>query len=86
MKSRLMMGVLAVALAAVMGMSGSTVSAQQAPTFSIAVHLAYADGSSYDIVLARGVAASDVSSRLADCGRSHRTGSVVRYHCYAIAE
>lgn len=81
------MGVLAVALAVLMGMYAPGVSARQnSPTFSIAVHLAYANGTSYDLVLARGVAAPDVSSMLADCGRSHRWGSVVRYHCYAIAE
>lgn len=79
-------GVLAIALAAVAGIY-SNASAQPAqPTFSIAVHLAYADGTSYDIVLAREVPASEKSSMLADCGRSHRTGSVVRYHCYAIPE
>ena len=86
MKKNLSAGVFAVALAAVAGIY-STVSAQPAqPTFSIAVYLEYADGTSYDIVLRREVPASEKSSMLADCGQAHRTRQVVKYHCYAIPE
>jgi hypothetical protein len=84
MKSKLRTRFMAAVVAAIVGLPAATIAA--APTFSIAVHLAYADGSSYDIVLATDVPAAEVSSMLADCGRSHRTGSVVRYHCYAIAD
>lgn len=87
MKKNLLAGLLAITLAAVAGIYSTRVLAQPAqPTFSIAVHFEYADGFSYDIVLAREVPASEKSSMLAECGKSHRTGSVVRYHCYAIPE
>jgi hypothetical protein len=87
MKKKLLSGVLALALAAMAGIYSSSVAAQPASdTWSVAVHLEYADGSEYDIVLVRGVPASRMSSMLADCGRSHRQGTVVRYHCYPIPE
>lgn len=87
MKRKLLSGVLAVVLTALVGISSTGVSAAAAsPLWSIAVHLAYADGSAYDIVLATGVPASEVHSMLAECGQSHWTGSVVRYHCYPIPE
>jgi hypothetical protein len=84
MKTKVLAAVFAVALAAV-GIFSTNVAAQE-QTWSVAVHLAYADGSSYDIVLARGVATSRMVSMLQDCGRSHWTGSVVRFHCYPIPE
>lgn len=88
MKKTLLAGVLAVAMAAsLVGINSTAVAAQQtSPSFSIVVHFEYASGFSFDYVLARGVSASDVSSRLQDCGRSHWTGSVVRYYCYALPE
>ena len=43
-------------------------------------------GAEYDIVIARGVPNSQKAEMLADCGRSHWTGSVVRYYCYPIPE
>ena len=86
MKKTVLSGVLAVALAVLAGIS-TGVSAQQDPrTWSVAVHLRYADGTSYDIVLATGLTTPEMSSMLRDCGQSHRTGSVVRYYCYPIAE
>ena len=56
--------------------------------WSIAVHLEYVDGTSYDVVFARGVETQEVSSVLAECGRNHRAGAgaVVQYHCYPIPE
>jgi hypothetical protein len=79
--------VLAIALAAVVGVNTASVSAQPvSQSWSVAVHLAYANGDEYDIVIARGLDAFEMSSMLSDCGRSHRQGTVVRYHCYAIAE
>ena len=88
MKKKLLSGVvLAVALAAFLGMHTTNVSAEQvSQSYSVVVHLAYANGDEYDIVIARGLDAREMSSMLADCGKAHRQGTVVRYHCYAIAE
>ena len=87
MKKQLLSGVLAVALAVLAGLSSTGVSAQADPnTWSVAVHLRYANGTSYDIVLATGIPTSEVPTILQECGQSHWTGSVVRYHCYPIPE
>jgi hypothetical protein len=91
MKKILLSVVLAVALAAVAGISSTGVSAQEKEnpnTWSIAVHLRYVDGTSYDIVLRTGIPMSEVREMLQDCGQSHWTGSaaVVHYHCYPIPE
>ena len=79
---------MAVAMAAAMVGAGATgVSAEQAEKlWSVAVHLRYMDGSEYDIVMARGVPTSRMSAMLADCGRAHRQGTGVWYHCYPIPE
>ena len=55
-------------------------------SWSIVAHFAYQDGTEYDYVFRTGVPTRDVSTYLADCGASHRTGSVVRYYCYPIPE
>ena len=87
MRKKLLSGVLAVILAALAGIHATGVSAHQASQlFSIVVHFEYSNGFSFDYVLAEGVPPSDVHSILQDCGRSHWTGSVVRYHCYPIPE
>ena len=87
MKKKLLSGVFAAAVVALAGISDTRVAAQPAsPTWSVMVHFEYADGFSYDYPLATGVPASEVSAILQDCGRSHRTGSVVRYHCFPIPE
>ena len=87
MKKKLLSGVLAVVMTALVVISSTGVSAAAASkAWSIAVHLAYADGSAYDIVLSTGVPSSELHSMLAECGRSHWQGSVVRYYCYPIAE
>jgi hypothetical protein len=87
MKKKLLSGVIALTLMALVG-SPSTAIAKEAASrlWSIAVHLEYADGSAYDYVFATGVSTSELSSFLADCGRSHRNGTVVRYHCFPIPE
>jgi hypothetical protein len=88
MKTKLLAGVLAVAMAAAMVGVGST-GVSAAPTdqlWSVVVHLSYANGDEYDYVLASGVPTSRMSSMLAECGRSHWQGTVVWYHCYPIAE
>jgi hypothetical protein len=87
MKKTLLTGLLAVALAVSAGIYSTGVSAQQpSRTFSVAAHFEYEDGFSFDYILERGVAPSKVHERLADCGQSHWTRSVVRYHCFVIPE
>lgn len=88
MKKKLLSGiVLAVTLAALVGSRSTTVAAEQAShLWSVAVNLRYANGDIYDIVIARGLETSQMSAMLADCGRSHRQGTVVWYHCYPIPE
>jgi len=87
MKKKLLSGVLAVVMTALVGLSSTGVSAAAASRlWSVAVHLAYADGSAYDIVFATGLPTSEMQSIVAECGKSHWTGSVVRYHCYPIPE
>ena len=72
--------------AAMVGIGSTAVSAQAEKLWSVAVYLRYADGTEYDIVIARGVPTSRMSAMLADCGRAHRQGTVVFYHCYPIPE
>jgi len=87
MKKKLLSGVFAVALAALVGTYATGVSAQQAsPLWSVAVHIRYADGFIYDHAFATGVPTSELPSILAECGQSHRGGSAVWFHCYPIPE
>ncbi len=86
MKKTLRSGALAVALAAA-GIFATNVSAQQASrTWSVAVHIEYADGFVYDNAFVTGVPASELQTYLQACGSSHRWGSAVRFHCYPIPE
>ena len=83
----LLPGVFAAAVAALIGFHGTGVSAQgPSGLWSIVVHFEYQDGFEYDYVLARGVPTRNMPSMLAECGSSHWTGSVVRYHCFPIPE
>jgi hypothetical protein len=86
MKKVLMQGVLVAALAALIGFHVTGLAAQGQELWSIVVHFQYPDGFEFDYVLERGVSTEDLPAALADCGRSHRTRSVVRYHCYPVAE
>jgi hypothetical protein len=87
MKKKLLSGVLAVTLTALVGNPSTGIAGEVASRlWSIAVHLEYADGSAYDYVFTTGVSTPELSSFLADCGRSHRDGTVVRYHCFPIPE
>jgi len=80
-------GVFAAALSALIGIQATSGAAEAArPLWSVVVHIEYEDGFVYEGVLAAGVPTEIVSSILAECGRSHYTGSVVRYHCYPIPE
>jgi hypothetical protein len=86
MKKMLMQGVFVAALAALIGFGATGVAAQGQQLWSIVIHFQYQDGFEFDYVLERGVPTADLAAALADCGRSHWTGSVVRYHCYPSAE
>ena len=86
MKKSVLAGVFAVVLAVLVGFGTATAAAQAPQTWSVGIHFEYADGFSFDILLGTGLTSQEKAGILADCGRSHRTGSVVRYHCYAIAE
>jgi hypothetical protein len=80
-------GVFAAAVAALIGFQSTAVSAAgESRLWSIVVHFEYQDGFEYDYVLARGVPTDIMPSMLAECGSSHWTGSVVRYHCFPIPE
>ena len=86
MKKVLMQGVFVAALTALIGFGAAEVAAQGQRLWSIVIHFQYPDGFEFDYVLERGVSTEDMAAALADCGRSHRTRSVVRYHCYPVAE
>jgi hypothetical protein len=87
MKKKVLAGVLVAVVAAVVGIHSATVLAQKAEkTWSIAVHIEYPDGFVYDHAFATGVPNSRKTEMLAECGRSHRYGSAVRFHCYPIPE
>jgi len=87
MKTKLVFAALAAMLTVSMGPADAAFAADRnGPTWSIVVHFTYPDGFEFDYALATGIPAKDVSSYLADCGASHRTGSVVRYYCYATPE
>ena len=86
MKTMLMRGMFVAALAATMGIQATGVAAQGEQLWSIVVHFRYDNGFEYDYVLERGVSTQELPAALADCARSHSTGSVVQYHCYPVPE
>ena len=87
MKKKLLAGVMAVALAAALGINSTSVSARESSQlFSVFVHLEYADGFSLDYPLARSVEMSVATNFLQNCGRAHRTPSVVLHYCFVVPE
>jgi len=87
MKTALMRRVCTTALAALIGLHLADAAVQAAPRlWSIVVHFQYADGFEFDYVIETGVPTSELGAALGECGRSHETGSVVRYHCYPVPE
>jgi hypothetical protein len=86
MKKVLMPGVFVAALTALIGFQVTALAADGQGLWSIVVHFQYQDGFEFDYVLQRGVSTESLPAGLADCGRSHRIGSVVRYHCYPVPE
>ena len=86
-KEVLLRGLFATTLAALIGISATGIAvAGVSPLWSVVVHIEYANGSVYEHAFAVGVPTSDLPSILGACGRSHRYGSVVRYHCYPVLE
>jgi len=86
MKKVLMQGLFVGAVTALIGFQGTGVAANGPRLWSIVVHFEYEDGFEFDYVLEQGVSTADLGAALADCGSSHSVGSVVRYHCYPVAE
>jgi hypothetical protein len=83
MKIKLLSAVLALGFASLITLPAAQIVADPADrTWSIVVHFRYLDGFEYDYVLRTGVPTQEISTYLAECGASHWTGSVVRYHCY----
>jgi hypothetical protein len=82
----LLSGVFIAALTALLGFQAAELKAQGQRLWSIVIHFQYPDGFEYDYVLERGVATKDLGAALAACGQSHQAGSVVRYHCFPVAE
>lgn len=86
-KKMLLPGVFAAALATLIGFHATDVSAEAASRlWSVGIHFQYQDGTVVEFVLASGLSTEGMASILAECGGSHWTGSVVRYHCFAIPE
>ena len=75
----------ALALTALIGFQASGVAAQE-QLYSIVIHFQYPDGFEFDYVLERGVSTAELGAALAECGRSHRNGSYIHYHCSAVPE
>jgi hypothetical protein len=86
MKKKLLAAVMAVALAAMTGISTGVSAAPASQLWSVAVHIRYPNGFIYDHAFATGVPTAELTSILRDCARAHRGGSAVQYHCYAIPE
>jgi len=87
MKTKLLSGVLALAMAAFAGIYSPAVSAQQAAkTWSVSVHIEYPSGFVYDHAFATGVPASELRTYLLECGQSHRDQNWLRMYCYAFPE
>ena len=87
MRKALVRGVSAVALAALVAFHVTEASAQgDARLWSVVIHFEYQDGTEIDYVLATSVPTSQMTAILRECGASHSTGSVVRYHCFPVPE
>jgi hypothetical protein len=76
---------LVAAVIALTGFQATGVAAHER-TFSIVIHFQYQDGFEFDYVLERGVPTAELGRALGECGRSHRNGAVVQYHCYPVPE
>ena len=86
MKKVLLQGLFVAAVTAGIGFQSAGVAANGPRLWSIVVHFEYQNGFEFDYVLERGVPAAELGAALGECGSSHWVGSVVRYHCYPVAE
>ena len=87
LKKRVLSGVVAVILTAATGWQVTGLAAAQVDRlWSVVAHFEYENGFEFDYVLGRGLSTVEMNAMLQECARSHRTGSVVRYHCYPVAE
>ena len=85
-KRVLVHGAFVAALTVLVGVQAAKLNAQEQALWSIVEHFEYENGMEFDYVLRQGVTAGQLGAALAECGRSHSVGSVVRYHCYAVPE
>jgi len=86
LRNGVMAGVLAAALFAPTGLQATGASAPLEKLWSIVIHFQYDNGFEFDYVLRTGVPTAEMPAALEECGSSHWTGSVVRYHCYPVPE
>ena len=85
MKKVLLRGVFAATLTALIGILSTGISAA-GQLWSVVVHIEYSNGTVYEHAFAVGVPTSILPSILEECGRAHRRGSAVRYHCFPVPE
>lgn len=85
-KKKLLAGLVAAAVTALVGSQGTALAAQAAHTFTIYVHFEYESGFSYDYPVERGVTTAEMPALLQYCGSAHKSPSVVRFYCYPVAE
>ena len=86
-KKVLLQGLCAAALTALIGIFSTGISAAGASQlWSVVVHITYSNGFVYEHAFAVGVPTSTLPSILAECGKGHRFGSAVLYHCYPVPE
>ena len=87
MRKKLLSGVLAAAVMALVGIQGTNVAAQpQTRTFTIYIHFEYVGGVNYEYPLRSGVSISEMTSWLQYCGSAHQLPDVVRYYCYPVPD
>jgi len=79
-------GVLVIALVVLVGLPATGAAGPAEKLWSVVAHFEYEDGFAFDYVLGTGLSTAEMAARLKECGQSQSTGSVVRYHCYPVAE
>jgi len=86
LKKAVTKGIFVAGLTALIGFQATGLAAQGQRLFSIVAHFQYEDGFEFDYVVQRGVSGRELGAALGECGASHWTKQVVKYHCYAAAE
>lgn len=85
-RKKVMPGLLATVVAALIGFQATGMAAQAEQLWTVIVHFEYDNGFELDYPIRRGVSTAEMVGVLQDCGRAHRTPSVVLYYCYPIPE